>query len=717
MRHLDTATPPPTIADGAGAETVDEAAERSAGARLFLGIASLTALLIGVLGLLLQLDPMRSLGLGGYLVWGVGSAAWQTNPWLRLPGRLALSGTLGLVVTVVVSSVMVLTGAWFPMTAFLVATAVTVPLHAIGIRRAWPDTSFATPRPQGRHGSTGAFHRPSAQVLLAASGAALCLVVALLERGSAAQFGGLLSFGPLWLAGVALILAALALSRYTGERRLAVTVTLLTLVLTLTPALVYGLPRSQSAAKHLDLVQQISQFHGLDSVVAVYNAWPGFFGAGAWISDVAGLIDPMGLATFWPVLLGVLRLVCLRYFFGKVLRNPFQAWIATALAVLADPQGADYFSPQSIGFVFGIAVFGLALAARPTRVRLIMMGAAGVSLAISHQLSPYIVGGVLVVLVVFRQLRPWWSPALVLGPALLWTVIHLDAVRGFLSFGSVGDAGNFLPPPTEATPGLARLPIVGYSVAALAASVLIMAALAAVALYRHRREPLFWAMACASGVGLVLVFLNPYGREGIFRAVLFATPWLALMAAHLFRPSGRMRGRIPLFGLVTALAVFFSIAGFGMDRINVMRPGDVAALAAFESAGTGQVGQRQYLLDLGKGNLPNSPPRVADTHDLVTRGKLGVPVGQEAGEDPALTVDELTDRFVAYTTAQTRRTVDLYALWSPTSSDHMQAYGIEDPDDFARLRDAFAASPDWTVVLAQDGTTLFHFVGPAAASR
>jgi hypothetical protein len=108
---------------------------------------------------------------------------------------------------------------------------------------------------------------------------------------------------------------------------------------------------------------------------------------------------------------------------------------------------------------------------------------------------------------------------------------------------------------------------------------------------------------------------------------------------------------------------------------------------------------------------------VADTHDLVTRGKLGVPVGQEAGEDPALTVDELTDRFVAYTTAQTRRTVDLYALWSPTSSDHMQAYGIEDPDDFARLRDAFAASPDWTVVLAQDGTTLFHFVGPAAASR
>ena len=46
--------------------------------------------------------------------------------------------------------------------------------------------------------------------------------------------------------------------------------------------------------------------------------------------------------------------------------------------------------------------------AEPARLALLL---AGCALAVTHELSPYMVGGVLVILVVFRLTRPWWVPA------------------------------------------------------------------------------------------------------------------------------------------------------------------------------------------------------------------------------------------------------------------------------------------------------------------
>ncbi|MGX6606327.1 hypothetical protein ACWKSP_30005 [Micromonosporaceae bacterium Da 78-11] len=241
-----------------------------------------------------------------------------------------------------------------------------------------------------------------------------------------------MQIGPWWYVGLGFILISLASTRSAGQLTAAAGVLLLMLVLVGTPALVYDGPRTQSAIKHIDLVQQIRLTHHLDSAIAVYNGWPGFFSATAWLTDVAGVQDPIGFATTWPVLIGLIRLIAMRFLAGRIITDPVQAWLAVALVVLADTVGQDYYSPQSVGLVVGVMAFGIVLADLDLRCKAAALTVAGCTIAVEHQLSPYAVGGAIAVLVLFRQVRPWWLPATILAPAFAWAGLHWRDVRDYL---------------------------------------------------------------------------------------------------------------------------------------------------------------------------------------------------------------------------------------------------------------------------------------------
>jgi len=397
--------------------------------------------------------------------------------------------------------------------------------------------------------------------------------------------------------------------------------------------------------------------------------------------------------------------------------------------------------------VLGIIVFGLSLSRRRTATRVLLILLAGCVLTISHQLSPYIVGGVLIVLVIFRQVRPWWTPALVLVPAIGWALAHADALRGFISLKDIGQAQNFLPPQTVASSTLQRLPIVQLTVVALLAGIILVGALATVTLLRHRRELRFWGFAACPAVGLVLIATNPYGQEGIFRAVLFGVPWLALLAAHCFSPPCRLLTRLPIGAVCAALTAAFLVASFGLDATNVVRPSDLAALRYYQHLGDGRSGTVSNLLVLGGGDLPVFVPMKGGTHQILGRDSLELRVTQpppppkdllpppkgrppaeqpsppppllagspqrdstreEAGIPSSVVVARLTAELIDYS-GQPASRADLYALWSPQSSVYDSAYAIQSPREFVALRDAFTTSPYWNIDFAQNGTILFHF--------
>lgn len=672
---------------------------------MILAGVSLGSLVVGLAAVVLDGGTPRWIALLVFCTVGIGSAPWQLNAGLGLATRLCLAGATALAVWTLPATVMVVTGWWHPKAVLALVVLVCIPLHVRGFLRAWRDVPWRAAGPlPGSERFWGESSIPRWSVAVAASGTLLCLGSALLSRHIDPGFWGFLTrIGPAWYVGLALVLIGFVMSLGDDERPMAIAAVLLVVVLTLTPALVYDGPRAQSAYKHIDLVLQIRSSGVLRSSVPIYDAWPGFFAAIAWLSDVLGIRDSglVTVATFWPPLLGLFRVAALRALAGRVLVPPSQRWIAVVLAVLVDSLGADYFSPQSVGFVLGLAAFALALSDGLGRIRTGMLLTIGCTVAVSHQLSPFLISGVLVLLALFRQVRPWWLPLLVVVPTVTWTVFHLHTVLMFFSFDALGRLTNFEPPPEAATPGLSRLPVVPETVAALVVAVLTLGALAFVALLRSWRDLRSWALALAPAVGLGLIAVNPYGQEGIFRAVLFAIPWLAVLAARLFgmRPSLTRAWTLATALLLTAA---FLVASFGLDKLVVLRPADVAAVTYARDHG----GRTYGLLYLGGRDLPDTLRRGPA---MLTRETLEVPLRPPAAYRADADVATLTSAYVAFATSGEgpQRTV-LYALWSPTSSDYGHAYALQTPAQFAGLRDALLRSPYWRVVFQRDGRYLFQ---------
>jgi len=295
-------------------------------------------------------------------------------------------------------------------------------------------------------------------------------------------------------------------------------------------------------------------------------------------------------------------------------------------------------------------------------------------------------------------------PATCILPAIVWAGLNWDVMKGFVSFAGLGDLSNFAPPQTVSTPGLQRLAIVGESSHALLLGLLVLIALAGVGFLRTIRRPQTWGFMISAGVGLVLISVNPYGNEGIFRVALFGIPWLALVAMEAV-PDNPPRWVSAAFGAVAVgLLGTFLVSMFGLDNENVIRPADLQALQALEA----QAPPNTYVLNLAYGDIPVSVtfPQLGDAvqwTSLVTAASAQ-PDRPDAADAVALARD-----YIRY--AGTAR--NLYAIWSPASVANSVDYGLETQAHALEWRKLLAASPDWQVVFNRDGTYLFRVVVPA----
>ncbi|MDQ6816400.1 MAG: hypothetical protein M3018_03200 [Actinomycetota bacterium] len=703
----------PTVSrrrSAAGANNVSAAeshANRSDRAVLTL----LFALSLGsyAIGRVTQLSTLSLAGALGVLFFGVGTAPLQMSRTVSLSVRLAVSGLLGLSTALLIGFAMVLGPLWHPgLFAVLVVVAACV-AHAVALPSAIADLDASLSRwPDGRE-LVRRVTRPS--LLFTVAGTCLWLGSATLTGQIIAPVGGFpVQITALWYLGVVLVLAALVLARNERHEGYAmVAVGSLVLALTLTPALVYGMPRSQSAAKHVEFVRLALNRHHLRAGDGIYFAYSAFFDAVAWLCRLTRVSDPTGLATFWPVLMGLIRLAELRLLFGALIEGRYRRWVAITVVVLVDSIGADYFSPQSVGYLLGLGVFALAVSAPPVvsdRLRAALIVIAGLALAVTHELSPYIVGGVLVVLAFARCARPRWAGLAILAPALLWALVNINLVTGFLSLSSLLDFANFQPPASTGVAGLGHAPIIGESSHALLVAMLVLAGGALVGFADHWRQRWAWAYLLSAGVGLMLVAVNPYGHEGIFRAAVFAIPWLALLASYAAPRPSAVAGSAAVMALCVGLFAIFLVAAYGMDGAAVMRRADLRAVRVFERAPA-----NAYLLEVGFGDLPTGPPGLSGERQIsfdVLDDRVTQPPGGPRTGDPVA----LLKAFRKFGRRQIgARVGQLYAIWSPVSSLFGSEYGLQRPGESERWRDLVLASPAWRVVFHQDGTYLLRAVG------
>ena len=326
-------------------------------------------------------------------------------------------------------------------------------------------------------------------------------------------------------------------------------------------------------------------------------------------------------------------------------------------------------------------------------------------------------------------------------PALCWAGAWHSVVLANFSFSQLLQLDNFRPPLTLATPGLHRLPIVAIGSGALTLGLLILIVLAARGFLSNVRRGWAWAYGLSTGTGLALILFQSYGNEGIFRAALFAIPWLAILAVvpmaeagtsaqhgqlvvgrgratlgrgleALRRGSVRLgRWRVVLEGtaltaLFVTLLATFCLASFGLDGSDVLRPSEVRASQYFIS----HAPARSALLGMGAGDSPAAEPQFDAKFEIISWDTV-VPLALVSVRHPVQADVEWLEAqyFNAAQGYGVHSASQLYLFWSQGLALYQSEYGLQSAATMRQWLMVLRKSPSLRVVFHQGSTYLFRF--------
>jgi hypothetical protein len=212
-----------------------------------------------------------------------------------------------------------------------------------------------------------------------------------------------------------------------------------------------------------------------------------------------------------------------------------------------------------------------------------------VAIASSHQLTPIMLVIALAVLAVFRHLRPRvLLPLVAAAIALGWIFygglpwLQANNSQVFSGFGALwANSSAHIVGGGQVTPDQV---IVAWGARLLSAAIGLMAMAGFLRYRRHRDKAArrSWNRVALLGVAAIpMVAGNSYGGEIIFRAFLFALPFMAVAAAALFFPR-QWSPRRYLAGTALAvttvlLAAGFFLSNYGTDAMNYFTPQEVTA--------------------------------------------------------------------------------------------------------------------------------------------
>ncbi|MCU1427328.1 MAG: hypothetical protein JWL83_1328 [Actinomycetia bacterium] len=682
--------------------------------RAAVSVVSLALFGWTVVGIVAGWAPLREVCGVLFAIVGLGTAPLQRLQRVAISAYAALSVAISLSLLVVLATAMVEVGWWHPVPVLTVCALAAVAMHVDMCRRFMltpPAAVASSSRRQIRRDAPadvatgGPLRRllaivrrsESVSILWTAVGTTLWLAGALTTRHVVVGPRGLLASLPvIWFVGVACVLLGFATARRDREWQAAVAVFCLLGAVTATPAIIYDAPRYHWSSKHLGVVDYIRVHGAVDARIDIYHSWPGLFAGVAALADALRLPSLIGFAMWWSTAMGVFRLIAFRFLAGRFVGSGYRCWLGALLYVLADSIAQDYFSPQAIGVVFVLLVFGLAVWPSDglnERARLLLIFLASSAVAVTHQLSPYFLVLGVGALVVFRLARPWWIPALVGAPAATWALWHQRVVSRFVPSRGVGSVGNIVP--KHNLSDIFNHPRVAAQVTALMLGCVLLAVTAVIAAVRQRDRGARGLAACAASPAAVLV-VTAYGNEGILRVALFALPWLAMLAVRPW--SGRRLRRLGGVKVVAALLlVCYLVASFTLEWEFAGRKDEWQAVRLFENSAP----SNSVIMYSGSTTGPSrSTARYPDFYWLARGGYV---VRLHNRYDPALDLQDLTRRLVVNWPAPA-----YFLLVDDTIKAHGDSYGPLDAAEYDAFAGAVSRSPNWRPVFTERHTVLYR---------
>jgi hypothetical protein len=498
-----------------------------------------------------------------------------------------------------------------------------------------------------------------------------------------------------------------------------------------TTSAVYATPRYPWTYKHLGVTEYVLQHWSVDRSIDIYHNFPGFFFLAAGISKVTG-IAPMTLAQWTQPVLSALTAAAVYWAVGALTSSGRIRYGAVLLYLLGDWIGQNYFAPQGLAFPVALFVLGGLLRSVPpgrdglcwARLRALVpedddgdlpasgtfwAGRRGTALlvlafafvVVSHPLSPVILlGQSVVICVLLRPARPW-LPVAFFAVELFWLMLawpFLSSTYDLFEFGVT----NIEPPEVSLVE-----PLPGYELGLWAAP-LLMAVLALLTVYsvlRGLRRPgrLVVPVAMAA-VPIVLVLAQPYGNEGIFRAYLFALPWLAcLVSARFFDGSGRSAPRrlLPVLP-IAVVAVLALPANFAGEMSYRVAASDVDADVWFEQ----NTPDGSVLLPFTSAYPWRATAGYADHLPDPTRSVVGLTEFTgfaEAAEDQTDLVE-----FTQGACEVSPGDGPVFVAIGPSAEDDVRLFGRMELYTYRAFQRAIAADPDFTEVFREGDSVLYR---------
>lgn len=196
--------------------------------------------------------------------------------------------------------------------------------------------------------------------------AALCAWAIGIAGARLSRMGGmglLQAVSPAYFVAFVFVLGGftLAAARDRADPKLlAAYVLTLIVILHATTPLLYDEPRYAWTYKHLGVINLIAATGHANREIDIYNNWPAFFAANAWLSTTAGMAS-IDYAAWAQLFFNLVNVAVVRFAVGSLTADKRLAWTATFFFVLGNWVGQDYLAPQAFAFALSLVVIGLCL--------------------------------------------------------------------------------------------------------------------------------------------------------------------------------------------------------------------------------------------------------------------------------------------------------------------------------------------------------------------
>ena len=664
----------------------------------------------------------------GALLLACGPAGAAVMCWLDSGGGFTQAGltlVLSLAVTAITSAVMIWLAAWHPG-ALLALAAVSVPSCLVRLRRGAGTGIGAGAGVCGAPAIRRGLWLQLALLLLGLGGWAYGVSQVRLQ---AIGPSGLLASAGIWFfLGLTVLLAGglLELARPQPRAWLLGTYLVgLIVAIHATAPILYGVPEYAWVYKHIGIVQALGRYGHVTDPSNIYQQWPALFTAVAAVSGLSR-VGPLSFAAWGPLAFELADALLLVGIFRMLVADRRVAYLALFLYEgLVAWVGQDYLSPQAFGYLLWLGIVAIIvrwlLVTAPAhqgrgllaRVRAPFRAGqpkphestpaqrvlAGTLLTViyfaivaAHQLTPYLALAGVGALVLLGMARRGWLLLLVLAVVAGG---YLAPHYGLIShqFGGMFSGGNVL----ENASGVKGIPhrhaeaMTGEIVRGLAICMWLLT-LAAIA--RHWRALGGVAVTAALAFSpFVIVLVQSYGGEAIYRVYLFSAPWCALLIAVSLMQLPAAPWRRLAKACVCLLALAAGLQGlYGPIAVDSFTPAELAAsLWLYGHAPPGS------LLVIAADNFPALETADYNSYDLRV-----IPSDPQFGEswldegnvnDVTAWIDSL-----GHATA--------YVVFSRSMAAYAAFFGA--PQGYPQLAGGVRSRPGWSVVYRNADTTIYR---------